>query len=115
MSKYPNSLDLNKIFQLSYNFDLLKSLLENLINNQKDFENQLMDININLKKVTGDEASVQKLIDARKSLETNNFIIAGGTTAAKTVVNDGITLEESPELDPLTNNIIVSNKFYNYL
>lgn len=101
MLKYPNSLDLNKIFEQSNNSyllksllenifkqsdnsDLLKSLLENIINKQKDFENQLKDINTKLKKVTGGEAS-------------------GGT---KAVIDDGISLEESPELDVITNNMI---------
>ena len=40
-SKFP-IFDLNKIFDFSYNFDLLKSLLESLINNQQETQKELL-------------------------------------------------------------------------
>lgn len=42
-----NSLDLNKIFQvnLTYNFDMLKSILEKIMEKQEETEKRLENIN----------------------------------------------------------------------
>lgn len=82
--------DLNKIFQVnfSYNFDLLKTLLEGLLKSQKSnedeifmlkYENQelkknLIDLNILVCKNSGDEETVKKLMEKKKQLENENFL-----------------------------------------
>ena len=40
-SLFETELDLNKLFNMSYNFDLLKNIIEGLIKNQKNLNNEL--------------------------------------------------------------------------
>lgn len=84
--------DLNKIFQFnfSYNFDLLKTLLESIIKSQKtteeeiinlkqnikkkdhkiqELEKNLIDVNILVSTSTGDEETVKKLMESKAKIE----------------------------------------------
>lgn len=86
------TLDLNKIFQLnlSYNFDLLKNVLEGLLKAQKDaqdeisdlrkenedknekmneLEQKLLDMHILIQNSVGDSKAAAKLKEAKKELE----------------------------------------------
>ena len=43
--KTMNNIDLNALFNLNYNFDLLKGIIEQLLKNQNLLQNQINDIN----------------------------------------------------------------------
>lgn len=43
--KIMNDIDLNALFNLNYNFDLLKGIIETLLHNQQKLQNQLDDVN----------------------------------------------------------------------
>ena len=132
-------IDLNKIFQMnfSYNFDLLKNLMEALMKNQKNFqaelkektnkindlENQIMNIRLSPVKeveiihdIKDTNSKVEPL--TFKKLEISNesneiihpkllSVIKGDKTIMKEPPND-IHLDESPNNDSKINDIIVS-------
>ena len=130
--------DLNKIFQMnfSYNFDLLKNLIEALMKNQKNFqtelkeksikivelENQLLDFKLSSLKsevkkpeVKLEPSSFQAIEISNESAEQLNpkliSIIKGDKSVLKEPPND-IELKESYNNDEIINKIIVS---YSYI
>jgi hypothetical protein len=46
-------IDLNSLFTLSYNFDLLKGVIETLVKNQKASNQKLLDLEENIKRRDG--------------------------------------------------------------
>ena len=130
--------DLNKIFQMnfSYNFDLLKNLIEALMKNQKNFqtelkeksikivelENQLLDFKLSSLKsevkkpeVKLEPSTFQAIEISNESAEQLNpkliSIIKGDKSVLKEPPND-IELKESYNNDEIINKIIVS---YSYI
>ena len=125
-------IDLNKIFQMnfSYNFDLLKNLIETLMKNQRNFqtdlneknskivslENQILDLKIVSMKFEKDK-NENKIIQTENieiSKETPEHVsqklislIKGEKDILKAPPND-IQLEVSSGNDTKINNIIVS-------
>jgi len=61
---FDNELDLNQLFNLSYNFDLLKGVIDALVKNQKSVNKRLADL---------EEQNNQKE-EKINSLEKINFI-----------------------------------------
>ena len=133
-------IDLNKMFQMnfSYNFDLLKNLIEALLKNQKNFqtelkektmklvelENKLLDLQLASSSQEIPEPS-KKPSSSFQQLEINTgaeinmsskllSVIKGDSNAIKFPPND-IQLEESTTNDEKTNNLIVSIKYNYYL
>ena len=129
--------DLNKIFQMnfSYNFDLLKNLIEALMKNQKNFqtelkeksikivelENQLLDFKLSSLKsevkkpeVKLEPSSFQAIEISNESAEQLNpkliSIIKGDKSVLKEPPND-IELKESYNNDEIINKIIVSYSY----
>ena len=128
--------DLNKIFQLnfSYNFDILKNLMEALMKNQKNFqdelkektrkivdlENQILDLKLSSGQVPSDKLQTQtKLepssyqqieIDKESSQKMNQkflAIVKGNNDVLKAPPND-INLDESAFNDEKSIMMIVS-------
>ena len=130
-------VDLNKIFQMnfSYNFDLLKNLIEALMKNQKNFqaelkektnkinelENQLLDLKLfsvngnNVNLISKDKTHIEKA--SPDQIQINNefeellnpkllSVIKGDKDIIRVPPND-IKLEETSKDDKI-NNIIVS-------
>ena len=129
-------IDLNKIFQMnfSYNFDLLKNLIETLMKNQKNFqtdlkeknskivslENQILDLKIasnNLDKEKSVDKRIQYLEISKEVSEQLNpkliSIIKGEKDILKPPPND-IKLEVSHTNDDKINNIIVRKNNLNF-
>ena len=129
-------IDLNKIFQMnfSYNFDLLKNLMEALMKNQKNFqdelkektrkivdlENQILDLKLSSGQVPSDKLQTQtKLepssyqqieIDKESSQKMNQkflAIVKGNNDVLKAPPND-INLDESAFNDEKSIMMIVS-------
>ena len=126
-------IDLNKIFQMnfSYNFDLLKNLIEALMKNQKNFqtelkektskleelESQLLDLGISSGKEEISK-SIKNAIHSFKELEIVNqtstminpkliSVIKNDKNMLKAPPND-IQLDESKSNEDKINDIIVS-------
>ena len=104
--------DLNKIFQmnLTYNFDILKNLITSLIQNQKNFQNQINDLKSVL--LSGGQISPEALkkimenkqTDQQKTnIENVNKPHKAGTVRAP---RSDVKLEVSIENDDTTNKII---------
>ncbi len=127
-------IDLNKIFQMnfSYNFDLLKNLMEALMKNQKNFqdelkektrkivdlENQILDLKLSSGQVPSDKlqtklepSSYQQIeIDKESSQKMNQkflAIVKGNNDVLKAPPND-INLDESAFNDEKSIMMIVS-------
>jgi predicted nuclease with TOPRIM domain len=128
----PEVVDLNKIFQMnfSYNFDLLKNLMEALMKNQKHFQAELkektdkimeLENQISNLRLPSEKTETQKTY---KKLEPSSFqqleinkeqalnpkilsVFQGDKNALQAPPND-IKLEESSNNDDKLNNIIVS-------
>lgn len=45
--KIEKDIDLNSLFNLNYNFDLLKGIIEELLNNQKNLKEKMNNIEAN--------------------------------------------------------------------
>lgn len=125
-------IDLNKIFEMnfSYNFDLLKNLMEALMKNQKHFQAELkektdkimeLENQISNLRLPSEKTETQKTY---KKLEPSSFqqleinkeqtlnpkilsVFQGDKNALQAPPND-IKLEESSNNDDKHNNIIVS-------
>lgn len=135
--------DLNKVFQmkLSYNFDILKELIESLISSQNkiqkelnkipDLEKKLLDFKIMLTNTLGDKEAVQKLESEKskinKQMESSSIEAEKPQQPAKSSqkssgkVKKGnihppssdVKLEIKIGYDDITNKIIVSKiNFY---
>ena len=126
-------IDLNKMFQMnfSYNFDLLKNLIEALLKNQKNFQTELKEKTMKLVELENKlldlqlASSSQEIPEPSKKprssfqqLEINTgaeinmsskllSVIKGDSNAIKFPPKD-IQLEESTANDEKTNNLIVS-------
>ena len=126
-------IDLNKMFQMnfSYNFDLLKNLIEALLKNQKTFQDELKEKTMKLVELENKildlqlTPSNQEIPEPSKippssyqQLEVNTgasinmsskllSVIKGDSNAIKFPPND-ILLEESTANDEKMNNLIVS-------
>lgn len=133
----PEVIDLNKIFQMnfSYNFDLLKNLMEALMKNQKNFQAELKEktnkiIELENKLSNLSNLSNQEIPKEFSKLEQSPFqqleinkeptqklspkvlsVLQGDASVLKPPPND-IQLEESSNNDDRLNNIIVSIKLY---
>lgn len=119
--------DLNKIFHVdfSYNFDLLKNLLCQIIKNQKikddkisSLEKQLLDFKSIFDESIGDPEIAKKLREAKPKI--TSLLLKGkefpDTSCLHNVIRpppNNIILEPSPKNDPIINQIIVS--IYNIL
>ena len=115
--------DLNKIFHLdfSYNFDLLKNLLCQIIKNQKikddkisSLEKQLLDFKTTFDESIGDPEIAKKLREAKPKM--TSLLLKGkefpDTSCLHNVIRpppNNIILEPSPKNEPIINQIIVSN------
>ena len=128
-------VDLNKIFQMnfSYNFDLLKNLIEALLKNQKNFQselkektNKIMDLENQLLDLKLSSVKEEVITNTKSKLEPSSFqqieinsepeklinpklllVIKGDKNIIKTPPND-IKLEESSNNNDEMNKIIVS-------
>ena len=130
-------IDLNKIFQMnfSYNFDLLKNLIEALMKNQKNFqtelkerrikivelENQLLDLKLASGKTEIPKSNVKLEPSSFQQIELGNesthelspkllLVLKGDKNSIKEPPND-IQLEESAYNDEKINKIIVSTSY----
>ena len=119
--------DLNKIFHVdfSYNFDLLKNLLCQIIKNQKikddkisSLEKQLLDFKSIFDESIGDPEIAKKLREAKPKI--TSLLLKGkefpDTSCLHNAIRpppNNIILEPSPKNDPIINQIIVS--IYNIL
>ena len=117
--------DLNKIFHLdfSYNFDLLKNLLCQIIKNQKikddkisSLEKQLLGFKEVFDESIGDPEIAKKLREAKPKI--TSLLLKGkefpDTSCLHNIIRpppNNIILEPSPKNEPIINQIIVSNKF----
>jgi hypothetical protein len=115
--------DLNKIFHLdfSYNFDLLKNLLCQIIKNQKikddkisSLEKQLLDFKTIFDESIGDPEIAKKLREAKPKM--TSLLLKGkefpDTSCLHNIIRpppNNIILEPSPKNEPIINQIIVSN------
>ena len=123
--------DLNKIFQFSYNFDILKNIIEALIKNQQsiqkqlktkhakilDLEAQFLDLKIMFDscKFKTQEDEIKPQPQPKKSQQTLSFdtnpklfsVIKGNNDILRSPPND-IKLEVSIGHDDIINQIIVS-------
>ena len=108
---FETEIDLNSIFNLSYNFDKLKLILDTLIKNQRDQEKTLKDIKDN--KLTTMEKKLNELTEGGEMEEntkkenqiTNNNIIRNEDFNKYALYDD--------KNDEVINVIIVSLFFYN--
>ena len=115
--------DLNKIFHLdfSYNFDLLKNLLCQIIKNQKikddkisSLEKQLLDFKTTFDESIGDPEIAKKLREAKPKM--TSLLLKGkefpDASCLHNVIRpppNNIILEPSQKNEPIINQIIVSN------
>ena len=118
--------DLNKIFQMnfSYNFDILKNLIEALMKNQKNFqkelkskdtkildlESQILDLKLLVDSgVAKNTEKIKKTTDSQNESNPKLFsVIKGNQDILHPPPND-INLEVSIGNDDIINTIIVSN------
>ena len=124
--------DLNKIFQMnfSYNFDILKNLIEALMKNQKNFQNELKEKNtkildlesqlldLKLSFDSGESKNIEKTQSKPESLPINDnnpklFSVIKGNQDVLRPPPNNINLEVSIGNDDNINKIIVSNILYN--
>ena len=113
--------DLNKIFHMSftYNFDLLKNLIESLIENQTQLQNQISQLQSihNIQPQFSSTLSKNaKSEDQKKKSSTSPIKLKQHIAGSIRMPPTDIKLEESVNNDELTNKIIVSikyKKFYN--
>ena len=115
--------DLNKIFQMnfSYNFDILKNLIEALMKNQQNMQNELkgnqtkisdLEEQILELKINDNSGRKSSRIQQLSSIDTNKKLISaikGNKDAIRKPPND-IKLEVSIGNDDIINKIIVSKK-----
>ena len=117
--------DLNKIFHLdfSYNFDLLKNLLCQIIKNQKikddkiaSLEKQILDFKTTFDDAVGDPEIAKELREAKPKM--TSLLLKGkefpDTSCLHNIIRpppNNIILETSPKNEPIINQIIVSIKF----
>ena len=130
-------IDLNKIFEMnfSYNFDLLKNLIEALMKNQKNFQEELKEKTLKINDLENQilaltsqenkEISTNKIIKQSISqpIITNREVLSSKLISlindAKNIIKEppnDIKLDESS--DEKTNKIVVSiifNIYYIYL
>jgi hypothetical protein len=115
--------DLNKIFHLdfSYNFDLLKNLLCQIIKNQKikddkisSLEKRLLGFKEVFDESIGDREIAKKLREAKPKI--TSLLLKGkefpDTSCLHNIIRpppNNIILEPSPKNEPIINQIIVSN------
>jgi hypothetical protein len=133
----PEIVDLNKIFQMnfSYNFDLLKNLIEALMKNQKNFQEELKEKTLKINDLENQilaltsqenkEISTNKIIKQSISqpIVTSREVLSSKLISlinnAKNIIKEPpneIKLDESS--DEKTNKIVVSiifNIYYIYL
>ena len=115
--------DLNKIFQMnfSYNFDILKNLIEALMKNQQNMQNELkgnqtkisdLEEQILELKINDNSGGKSSRIQQLSSIDTNKKLISaikGNKDAIRKPPND-IKLEVSIGNDDIINKIIISKK-----
>lgn len=72
-SFFETEIDLNSIFNLNYNFDLLKNIIDALIKNQKEQKKAINDIKNDLEKKNNIVYSLQKeVVDMSIELKKND-------------------------------------------
>lgn len=72
-SFFETEIDLNSIFNLNYNFDLLKNIIDALIKNQKDQQKAINDIKSDSEKKNNIIYSLQKeVVDMSIELKQND-------------------------------------------
>ena len=121
---FETEIDLNSIFNLSYNFDKLKLILDTLIKNQRDQEKTIKDIKDN--KLTTMEKKLNELTEGGEMEEntkkenqiTNNNIIRNEDFNKYAVYDDKDDeflrkYQNNDKNDEVINVIIVSLFFYN--
>ena len=121
---FETEIDLNSIFNLSYNFDKLKLILDTLIKNQRDQEKTIKDIKDN--KLTTMEKKLNELTEGGEMEEntkkenqiTNNNIIRNEDFNKYALYDDKDDeflrkYENNDKNDEVINVIIVSLFFYN--
>ena len=121
---FETEIDLNSIFNLSYNFDKLKLILDTLIKNQRDQEKTIRDIKDN--KLTTMEKKLNELTEGGEMEEntkkenqiTNNNIIRNKDFNKYALYDDKDDeflrkYQNNDKNDEVINVIIVSLFFYN--
>ena len=121
---FETEIDLNSIFNLSYNFDKLKLILDTLIKNQRDQEKTIRDIKDN--KLTTMEKKLNELTEGGEMEEntkkenqiTNNNIIRNKDFNKYALYDDKDDeflrkYQNNDKNDKVINVIIVSLFFYN--
>ena len=121
---FETEIDLNSIFNLSYNFDKLKLILDTLIKNQRDQEKTIKDIKDN--KLTTMEKKLNELTEGGELEEntkkenqiTNNNIIRNEDFNKYALYDDKDDeflrkYQNNDKNDEVINVIIVSLLFYN--
>ena len=121
---FETEIDLNSIFNLSYNFDKLKLILDTLIKNQRDQEKTIRDIKDN--KLTTMEKKLNELTEGGEMEEntkkenqiTNNNIIRNEDFNKYALYDDKDDeflrkYQNNDKNDEVINVIIVSLFFYN--
>lgn len=121
---FETEIDLNSIFNLSYNFDKLKLILDTLIKNQRDQEKTIKDIKDN--KLTTMEKKLNELTEGGEMEEntkkenqiTNNNIIRNEDFNKYALYDDKDNeflrkYQNNDKNDEVINVIIVSLFFYN--
>ena len=121
---FETEIDLNSIFNLSYNFDKLKLILDTLIKNQRDQEKTIKDIKDN--KLTTMEKKLNELTEGGEMEEntkkenqiTNNNIIRNKDFNKYALYDDKDDeflrkYQNNDKNDEVLNVIIVSSFFYN--
>ena len=121
---FETEIDLNSIFNLSYNFDKLKLILDTLIKNQRDQEKTIKDIKDN--KLTTMEKKLNELTEGGEMEEntkkenqiTNNNIIRNEDFNKYALYDDKDDeflrkYQNNDKNDEVINVIIVSLLFYN--
>ena len=72
--KIASNIDLNALFNLNYNFDLLKGIIEELLKNQEALQNQMDDID----RINQDKddriAKLEKEIERLKQSQIENIL-----------------------------------------
>ena len=121
---FETEIDLNSIFNLSYNFDKLKLILDTLIKNQRDQEKTIKDIKDN--KLTTMEKKLNELTEGGEMEEntkkenqiTNNNIVRNEDFNKYALYDDKDDeflrkYQNNDKNDEVINVIIVSLFFYN--
>lgn len=121
---FETEIDLNSIFNLSYNFDKLKLILDTLIKNQRDQEKTIKDIKDNM--LTTMEKKLNELTEGGEMEEntkkenqiTNNNIIRNEDFNKYALYDDKDDeflrkYQNNDKNDEVINVIIVSLFFYN--